>query len=155
MTATREKTKDELGETVVIEDAPTTNGHEDLSPGKDTSEMDNDPSIRRVKFRGVLYELHELEIGEYDEIEKKATHTEQDPETGQKLEIVDQKMQQRLLLRAMLKQGMPEGGINKVPPRILFTLNGIVNSMLFTPEPDELEVERKKKAEEDTTKGNA
>jgi hypothetical protein len=109
--------------------------------------MDNDPSIRRVKFRGVLYELQELEIGDYDKIEEKSTHDEQDPETGQKIQIVNQKMQQRLLLTKMLVKGMPEGGIDKIPPRILFTLNGIVNSMLFTPEPDELEAERKKKAD--------
>lgn len=148
MTATREKTKDE-------DALDETNGHEDLSPGVTPGEMDNDPSIRRVRYRGVLYVLHEPEIGTFDDIVKKTTREEPDPVTGGTREIVDSIMRQRLLLRAMLKEGMPSNGLSGIPPRVMFHLNGVVSEMLFGDEVDELEAERKKKAEEDTVKGNA
>lgn len=92
-------------------------------------------------FRGEVYKVTELPIGEYDEIVKKATRkqTVEDPDTGakQEIEVLDQQLQSRLMLMACIVE--PKGvKVTELGTRLVVALNRIVNRLHYGDEPDEL-----------------
>lgn len=111
----------------------------------------------RHRFRGVDYKITELEIGEYDEIVKKATRKEKrtDPDTGasEEVEILDQQLQSRLMLRACVVEPA-KIDISKLGTRLTVAMNRVVNQLHYGDEPDELRAPAKKDGDEETKPGN-
>jgi hypothetical protein len=93
--------------------------------------MTKKPRREILIFRGTRYELEELEAGEFTEIEERATIKEFDPATGEPKERFDGRMQENLLLGAMLVVGMPAGGPKKIPQRELVNIRRKLNEMCF------------------------
>lgn len=93
--------------------------------------MTKTPRREILIFRGTRYELEELEAGEFTEIEERATIKEFDPTTGEPKERFDGRMQENLLLGAMLVVGMPAGGPKKIPQRELVNIRRKLNEMCF------------------------
>jgi hypothetical protein len=89
-----------------------------------------------VVLRGVTYKLRELSIGDYDELVRKATHTEMNPLTGQNEETTDN----ALLLKLMVMKCSVEPKITPevlaaLPMRAALKLNQTVNRMHYGDEP--------------------
>jgi len=95
---------------------------------------------KKLGFRGEVYVIRELPIGEYDEIVKKATRKEKvtDPDTGvsNEVDMLDQNLQSRLMLKACLTE--PKIEVTKLGTRLTVALNRAVNELHYGNEPDEL-----------------
>lgn len=100
----------------------------------------------RHQFRGVMYKVSELEIGDYDDIVKKATRKEKrtNDDTGatEEVEILDQQLQSRLMLKACIVEPA-KVDIPKLGTRLTVALNRIVNTLHYGEEPDELKPPKK------------
>lgn len=102
---------------------------------------------KKVKFRGVLYHLTELEIGEYDKIAKLAT-TMKTREDGSEYEELDNQTQSRLMLKACMLE--PKSlSIISLGTKLTIALNRVVNGLHYGEEKDELVAEAAAAAAED------
>ena len=107
---------------------------EDVSSG-----FKNGLAWKKVKFRGELYHLSELPIGEYDEIARKATTTKTRVD-GSDYEELDNQIQARLMLKAALVS--PRNlDITSLGTRLTIALNRVVNELHYGDEVDELRKE--------------
>ena len=96
---------------------------------------------KKLGFRGEVYLVRELPIGEYDDIVKKATSKQAvvDPDTGvsNDVDILDQNLQSRLMLKECLVE--PKSiDVKKLGTRLTVALNRAINELHYGNEPDEL-----------------
>jgi hypothetical protein len=96
---------------------------------------------QKLGFRGEVYLVRELPIGEYDEIVKKATRKEKvtDPDTGvsNEVDMLDQNLQSRLMLKECLVEPASLD-VKKLGTRLTVALNRAINNLHYGDEPDEL-----------------
>jgi len=90
-----------------------------------------------VSIRGVDYKLRELSIGEYDDLQKKATVMRTSPLTGEDREETDTVLLLRLMvLASVIDPKMTPDKFAAMPMRAAGRLNAAVNRMHFDPEPE-------------------
>jgi hypothetical protein len=105
------------------------------------SGFDNGLAWKKVQFRGQLYHLRELEIGEYDKLAKLATTTKT-RDDGTTYEELDNQAQSRLMLKACLIE--PKSlDITSLGTRLTIALNRVVNELHYGEEKDELVADAK------------
>jgi hypothetical protein len=113
--------------------------------------MDEKPYRETLVFRGKTYVLEELSIGEFEDIEKQATRTEFDSATETNREVLDGVLQNQLLMQAMLVEGLPAGGLRKIPTIVMVNLRRRLNDMLFGELKNEFEVPANAKGKNGST----
>lgn len=96
-----------------------------------------DFSEQVVNIRGVDYKLRELSIGEYDDLQKKATVVRTSHLTGEDREETDTVLLLRLMVLAcVVDPKMTAEKFGAMPMRAAGKLNASVNRMHFDVEPD-------------------
>jgi hypothetical protein len=128
------------------------------APGSEAEEVhegfDNGLAWREVKYRGTTYRLEEMQLGDYDELETKATATKVDPLTGAESKEFNQKLHERMMLGKVLAQPR-NTKIASLGTRVGLTLVREMNALHFTPEVDELrKAEAKNGTGEEEAAGN-
>ena len=118
-------------------------------------------AVRTVRFRGVTYKMSELEVGEYNKIEKLATTTsEEDDGMGgsRPVEKIDSALLDRLKVMASMKsprKGDPDyRDTPKLGTRVYLALLRLTNELCFTQEIDEIAAEKAKAKLAKATEGN-
>lgn len=99
------------------------------------ADLSKTPRVERHKFRGHVYEFHELTITELDAIVKRATVTKTDPD-GRSYEAVDASLQMKYMIET--SAGVPLREQTALGARLVGGLSRVVNEMHFGEEPDEL-----------------
>jgi hypothetical protein len=98
-----------------------------------------EPITKVVEIRGQRYTLQELTIGEYTELEKKATIKRPNPvnEDGPPIEVVDQTLLLKfMVLKCVITPKMTPAKQSELPMKVALGLNKTVNQMHF-PESEE------------------
>jgi hypothetical protein len=120
----------------VIDDAITKVELEQIAEG-----FDSGLAWKKVSFRGTVYKLVELEIGEHNKIEDLAKETRTDSE-GNDVEVVNSRTQNRLMLEKSIVE--PKGtNVAKIGTRLYGNLLRVMQDLHYTPEADELRPPKK------------
>ena len=96
--------------------------------------LTKDPTIRKVKIRGMVFTLRELTIGEYDACVAKATEKRTSPVTDREEEFVNQKTLLRFMVEKSVSFNSKPLSISKqsdLEMPVILTLNRLVNDMHF------------------------
>lgn len=106
-----------------------------------------------ITVRGIDYKLRELSIGEFDELQKKATVVRTNPLTGEDNEDTDSALLLRLMVLAcVVEPKLTSEKFTQMPMRAAGRLNAAVNRMHFGEEPAST---TKKKDEEEPAEGES
>lgn len=87
------------------------------------------PVTRKVRIRGTVYTLRELNIGEYDECVEKSKEKRENPLTGRDEEVPNQQTLLRLMVSKSAGISLAKQADMDMP--VLLTLNALVNDMHF------------------------
>jgi len=96
-----------------------------------------EPKTRTVEIRGYRFKIRELTIGEYDELEEKATTKRPNPVNadGPQIDVTDRSQLLRMMvIKAVVEPHLTPGKLAELPLRVALGLNDVVNGMHF---PDE------------------
>ncbi len=122
-----------------------------------SNKMSVDPNTKTIKIRGVLFVIRELTIGEYDDLEKKATTNRPNPVNSDapEIEVVDrQQLLRMMVLRCVVDPHLTASKFAELPTRVALGLNDYVNKMHFPDEKearaDLVEVDPDEEEEEET-----
>lgn len=108
-----------------------------------------------VTVRGVDYKLRELSIGEYDDLQKKATVTRTNPLTGEDREETDTVLLLRLMVLAcVVDPKLTSEKFAQMPMRAAGRLNAAVNRMHFGDEPESTAKKKTDEEPEEAEQGN-
>ena len=119
----------------------------------EVAEPSRDPATAAVEVRGQKYHFRELEIGEFDKLQKQATHEEVDGD-GDMQEIVDNTLLLRLMvIKSCVSPKMTADSVNSLGTRLYRALSVVVNDLHFSAEPI-VQIRDEAPAEEETPKGN-
>ncbi len=120
---------------------------------KTASAPSNVASTKVVEIRGTRFTFRELEIGEYDDLVKKAAHEEAD-EDGVMQEVVDNALLMRLMiLKCCVEPKLNADSLNGYGTRIYRAFGRIVNELHFDSEPIVV-INADETPAEETPKGN-
>lgn len=103
------------------------------------SNLSADPPVKHIKIRGVDFRIRELTIGEYDDLEKKATSERPNPVNpdGPSIEVVDrQQLLRMMVLKCVVEPHLTASKFADLPARVALGLNDYVNKMHFPDEKD-------------------
>ena len=114
-----------------------------------------EPMTKTVEIRGIRFKIRELTIGEYDELEKKATTKRPNPVNpdGPEIEVTDRSQLLRLMvLKCVVEPRLTPSKLADLPMRVALGLNDVVNGMHFPDEDgakaDLTEIDEEEEAEE-------
>lgn len=96
-----------------------------------------DPATKTIEVRGQRFVIRELTIGEYDDLEKKATSKQPNPMNANapEIEVTDRTQLLRLMvLKCVVEPRLTAQKLSELPMRVALALNNTVNEMHF---PDE------------------
>jgi len=120
------------------------------------STMSTEPATKTVKIRGQKFVIRELTIGEYDDLEKKATTKRPNPvnEEGPDIEVTDRsKLLRLMVLKYVIDPHLTLATLAELPMRVALGLNDVVNTMHFPEEKDAKAEIEEVDDEEDAPKG--
>lgn len=109
-------------------------------------------------YRGRHFVLEEVNTEQYDEIIDSATTTREDPLTGQDVEVVDNNLVVKMLLReSLIEPTWAEltGKGKKLPQRLRRQLELDVRTLHFGEEPEKKESKLKKDEDEENDSPNS
>lgn len=98
-----------------------------------------DPKTKKVNVYGHIFRIRELTIGEYDELEKKATTKRPNPVNvgGPEIEVTDREQLLRMMvLKAVVDPRLKASDFSDLPAKVVFGLNDVVNKMHFPSDED-------------------
>lgn len=106
-----------------------------------------------IIIRGTKFRIRELSIGEYDDLVKKATKTQQNA-LGEEVENIDNTLLLRLMvLKSVIEPKLTPDVMASMPMRVVLKLNQTVNQLHYGDEPELSVVPGEEGEEED--QGNA
>jgi hypothetical protein len=106
-----------------------------------STKLSADPMIKVIKVRDQRYTIQELTIGEYQDLEKKATTKRPNPvnEDAPMIDYLDQTVLLKfMVLKCVIEPKLTASTLSDLPMRIVLALNKTVNDMHF-PDKDEAE----------------
>lgn len=126
------------------------------------SNLSADPRVKIVDIKGAgRFKIRELTIGEYDELEKKATSMRPNPVNpdAPEIEVTDrQQLLKLMVLKCVVEPRLRAADLADLPMHVAMALNNTVNKMHFPDEKDaladivEIDADEEEEAEE-ATKG--
>jgi hypothetical protein len=124
------------------------------------SKISADPTTKTIEIRGSRFVIRELTIGEYDDLEKKATTKRPNPVNADapEIEVVDrQQLLRMMVLKAVVEPHLTASKFADLSTRVALGLNDYVNKMHFPEEAesraDLVEIDPDEEDEEEETKG--
>jgi hypothetical protein len=118
-----------------------------------------EPAVIRAEIRGTIYTFTEMEIGEYNDLLKKATKEEDDPDNeGEKIEVVDNTILTQLMIKRSVSP-VPNDQLMRTGTRMYRAFAKLVSELHYGDEPvkiinDEDEDEAESEKEDKETPGN-
>jgi len=102
-----------------------------------SKQISADPTTKTIEIRGSRFVIRELTIGEYDDLEKKATSNRPNPVNADapEIEVVDRQQLLRLMvLKCVVDPHLTASKFAELPTRVALGLNDYVNKMHFPEE---------------------
>ncbi len=98
-----------------------------------------DPPVKTIEIRGMRFQVRELTIGEYDDLEKRATSERPNPVNADAppIEVVDrQQLLRMMVLKSVVEPRLSAAKFADLPTRVALGLNDYVNRLHFPEEKD-------------------
>ena len=118
------------------------------------ADLDSTPFERKIALRGTVYRFRELSIGEYDDLQKKAT-TSKTNALGEDIETLDNTLLLRLMvLKCCISPKLSPDRLSEMSMAVVRRLNKLVNEMHFDDIKEDKVEEEEDEAEDGEAKGN-
>lgn len=119
--------------------------------------MSAEPRIKIIEIKGAgRFKIRELTIGEYDDLEKKATTKRPNPVNadGPEIEVTDRsQLLKFMVLKCLVEPRLNAQALSELPMHVALALNNTVNKMHFPDEEDAradiVEIDDEPEAEEE------